>query len=46
MMPAYRTATIDFGDIIRFPTMHIPRFVTWRDIRKSFPFIDLLMVDW
>jgi hypothetical protein len=45
MMTRGRTATEDLSNIVRFPTVHIPRFVTWGNIEEIFFGVDLSIVN-
>jgi hypothetical protein len=46
MMAREYTATKHLGNIVGFPSVYIPRFVTWGNIGKILVIVDLLLVNW
>jgi hypothetical protein len=49
LMPRELTVRIDLLHIVSFPTMDIPPFMPWRDVREKFLplfLLDLLFTDW
>jgi hypothetical protein len=46
MMPPYPTINVYLRNIIRLTAVHIPRFVTWRNLTEIFSFVDLDTNPW